>query len=242
MGKYDVKIKPFGSQALLIEWPALVSEQVLEDIQTFSLHLKAHSLFTDCEYIPSYNSLTLVFRQSISYSKIEKTIQAAYADKSTNLSISRKFRTWEIPVCYDTEFGIDLKDMQDKLRLSIEDIIKMHTSAQYTVYAIGFLPGFLYLGGLSPEIQVPRKTIPRLSIHKGDVGIAGQQTGVYPQDSPGGWNIIGNTPIDMFDAKTSPPTPVQAGDFIQFIPIDKEEHQHLSTLEHHSLSQYNSHL
>ena len=137
---------------------------------------------------------------------------------------------WKIPVCYDAVFGIDLEAISKEKNLSKEEIIKRHSQAIYTVYFIGFLPGFLYLGGLDESLHVPRKSTPRLQIEKGAVAIGGNQTGVYPTESPGGWNIIGNSPIEFFNPKLETPCFAKAGDKISFKPITIQEFKTIKIL------------
>ena len=127
---------------------------------------------------------------------------------------------WEIPVCYDASFGIDLEEIANKKKCSVADIIRLHTETDYLVYFIGFQPGFLYLGGLHQNLHVPRKSNPRVRVDKGSVGIGGAQTGVYPQNSSGGWNIIGKSPLNFFNMKATNPCFAKPGDRIQFVAVD----------------------
>ena len=143
------------------------------------------------------------------------TIEHSQHSTTTNL--------WKVPVCYDVELGIDLEEISHTLKLSIQEIIDLHSQAIYTVYFIGFLPGFLYLGGLDNRLEIKRKSNPRLHVDKGSVAIGGSQTGVYPQDSAGGWNIIGKTPLSFFNLDHNNPCFAKPGDKIQFVPISLEE-------------------
>jgi inhibitor of KinA len=126
-----------------------------------------------------------------------------------------------VPVCYDLEFGPDLPDVAQHAGLSAEEVVRLHSSATYLVYFLGFSPGFVYLGGLPEILQTPRLATPRPSISGGSVGIAGAQTGIYPVDSPGGWRLIGRTPLRMFDPEATPPTRLQPGDRMRFAAIDR---------------------
>jgi len=137
------------------------------------------------------------------------------------MDITLERNLWKLPVCYDSEFGPDLKETAEKLFVSESELIKLHTSHTYTVYGIGFLPGFMYLGGLPKNLETKRRATPRLHVDKGSVGLAGRQTGIYPQNSPGGWNIIGRCPVPMFNLNVKDPCFVNVGDAIQFVPIDK---------------------
>ncbi len=132
---------------------------------------------------------------------------------------------WQLPICYDLDFGIDLKDVSEHLGKSVAEVIALHTSHTFTVFGIGFLPGFMYLGGLPEVLEVPRRPDPRLKVAKGSVGLAGKQTGIYPQESPGGWNIIGNCSVPLFDANSDDPCFVSVGDKIRFYAISKAEHK-----------------
>lgn len=122
------------------------------------------------------------------------------------------------------EYGPDLEEVAHYHGLQVEDVIRIHSETTYFVYMLGFTPGFPYLGGLSEELETPRKEIPRLQISPGSVGIGGNQTGIYPLETPGGWNIIGRTPISLFNPEEETPTYIQSGMYLRFIPITKEEY------------------
>ena len=173
--------------------------------------------------IPAYNSLTLVQNHSpVEFDSFKNKLKKWYDDKSGTIPKQRYL--WRLPVCYDLDFGIDLEEVSQKLQLPIPKIIEQHTENIYRVYGIGFLPGFMYLGGLSRSLEAPRKATPRLMVARGAVGIAGKQTGIYPQESPGGWNIIGNCPVSIFNAERKKPCLVSVGDQIQFYSISRAEH------------------
>lgn len=137
-------------------------------------------------------------------------------------------KLWEIPVCYDPELGKDLISLSKSLSLDIEKIITLHTEQTYRIHFFGFLPGFMYLNGLDPALHFPRKSIPDRKVEPGSVAIGGSQTGIYPTESPGGWHVIGKTPITLFDQSLNPPVFTKPGEQIQFIPISREEFDHLS--------------
>jgi len=220
---YPITIRPFGESALLIEWPIAVDEKILEDILQFNQLLQKEFDAT-WELVPAYNSLTLINNvQHIEFKEVENKLSHLYA----NLDYSAKTERflWTLPVCYDLEFGIDSKEVASKLHIDVPELIKIHSAHEYTVFGIGFLPGFMYLGGLPKNLEVARKDTPRLQVSKGAVGLAGKQTGIYPQDSPGGWNIIGNCPIPIFNVKAEKPCFVNVGDKIRFQSISKAKHQ-----------------
>ena len=209
---------------MLIEWPEKVDEKVLNDILAYSDYLKKECLDSaQWELIPAYNSLTLVSRQKISDpSKFIDQLRTWHAKIKDRVPLKRQL--WKLPVCYDAEFGIDLEDVANTLQMSIAQVVETHTNQTYTVYGIGFLPGFMYLGGLPESLEVPRKESPRLKVEQGSVGLAGKQTGIYPQESPGGWNIIGNCPIPIFNVDKAEPCFVDVGDRIQFYSITRAEY------------------
>ena len=132
-------------------------------------------------------------------------------------------RTVEVPVCYGGDFGPDLTRVATQAKLSLEEVVKRHAKAEYRVHLIGFAPGFPYLGGLPKELVTPRHTKPRMEVPAGSVGIGGEQTGIYPQVTPGGWNLIGRTPLRLFRPEDDPPVLLQAGDIVKFRPVTPEE-------------------
>lgn len=133
----------------------------------------------------------------------------------------------EIPVCYDAEFGLDLPDVAAHTGMSIEEIIRRHSGDTYRVCFLGFTAGFAYLGGMPEALHTPRLATPRRAVAAGSVGIAGGQTGIYPAETPGGWRLIGRTPLRMFDAQASPPTRLQTGDRVRFLPIDRAAYERI---------------
>lgn len=218
---YPIIIKPYGDQAILIEWPDAVEEAILYDILQFKNHLKSDCLeFGNWELVPAYNSLTLIHREEeIEFNVWKRKLREWYDGKPESV-IGRHY-IWKLPVCYDLEYGIDLEEIAAVLSMTVQDLVAAHTGHIYTVYGIGFLPGFMYLGGLPLSLETPRKETPRLLVPQGSVGLAGRQTGIYPQDSPGGWNIIGKCPIPIFNVKNPDPCFVSIGDKIQFYTITK---------------------
>ena len=224
MKKPSIHIKPFGVHAILIEWPNEVNEDILNTILQFETFLKSNCLEgSDWEYVPAYNSLLLINKKlHINFKSFSDKVNSWYHEMATNVLKQRYL--WKLPVSYEMEFGIDLEEISKSLQMEISDIISLHTKHIYTVYGIGFLPGFMYLGGLPKVLEVPRKATPRLKVAKGAVGIAGKQTGVYPQESPGGWNIIGNCSVPIFDATKEEPCFVSVGDEIQFYSVSKAEY------------------
>ena len=210
-GRYQLKVKSYGDQGYLIEWPQKMAKHQLYDI----IHFKEQLRKLGFKVTQGVASLLVQGETT------EDNLWAMYVKAPAPKK--RSIHQHIIPVCYDQEFGEDLKLMSQELGLSTEEIINIHSKGSYTVYAMGFLPGFMYLGGLDERLHIPRKSEPRIRIPKGSVGIGGSQTGIYPQESPGGWQLIGRTPIDLFNAKSNPPSAFQEGDEIKFEPVSKEE-------------------
>lgn len=227
--KYDLIYRPFGASAILIEWPSEIDENILKDIIIFKNSIWNSDIESIVEMKSAYNSLLIVYNV-VCRNFENHIIQLKSLYKSQRPKHSFQSRVWYIPVCYDESFGVDLEYISNEKKLSKEEIVQRHIKPNYLVYFIGFLPGFLYLGGLDEALRVPRKVVPRLNVEKGAVAIGGNQTGVYPAQSPGGWNIIGNSPIEFFNPKINPPCFAQAGDRIRFYPISLKAYRDVKTL------------
>lgn len=217
-------IKPFGATALLLEWPKKVDTDTLMDILSFKDYLiTKHLLEPHWELIPVYHSLTLINRsQEVKIKELIELLPQWYSERGEHQSPATNF--WELPVCYDAEFAPDLIEISERLKMDPQSVINAHTAQAYRVYGIGFLPGFLYLGGVPENLRLPRRDEPRLQVARGSVGLAGAQTGIYPQESPGGWHIIGSCPVPLFLSDADPPCVVAPGDQIQFRAIGRAEY------------------
>ena len=168
------------------------------------------------------NSIGIIFNPyKIKSDRIIKKIQGLI--KGNKIEQNHNFKTWTIPICYDEEFAIDIKEISEHTKQDFEEIKQKHLNKSYDVQIIGFLPGFLYLGDIDKSLNIPRKNTPRVSIPEGSVGIAGNQTGIYNINSPGGWNIIGKIPVKLFDKSKIPPIDIQQGDKIKFHEIKKDD-------------------
>ena len=223
---YNLQYSRFSERSILIEWPAIIDENILKSILNYKIIIQKYYAKQKVEVIIAYNSILVIYEYTIEdINDRFFELKSLLEDKKEKLQITSKL--WEIPVCYDDEFGVDLHDFSEVKNLSKAQIIEMHTSVIYTVFFIGFLPGFLYLGGLHSELYMDRKSSPGLNIKKGAVAIGGKQTGIYPKNSPGGWHVIGQTPIDLFKITQNPPCVIQAGDKVKFVPIDKSSFNRL---------------
>ncbi|GGD25586.1 5-oxoprolinase subunit PxpB [Hyunsoonleella pacifica] len=227
--KYKLKYKRFSETSILIEWPQKIEKSILDDILVFKEKIEQSDLFSNGFINHAYASLLLNFNDAVFdfALKIEE-LNGLY--KQPNIKNNLNSRLWRIPVCYDKRFGIDLDDISKGKNIEIEELVKRHTTPVYTIFFIGFLPGFLYLGGLDTSLFVPRRAVPRLKIPSGSVAIGGQQTGIYPSESPGGWHIIGNSPINFFDVSKEEPCFSRSGDRLQFYAISLKEYNDIKTL------------
>ncbi|MDN3664103.1 5-oxoprolinase subunit PxpB [Algibacter miyuki] len=226
---FKLQYKTYGAHAVLVEWPAVIDEIVLRDVLYFKDIIEKSNIKYLVQVNSAYNSLIVIYDESVNCLSLQIVIiDKIYATRNkANIS---KAILWRIPVCYDALFSLDLASISGAKNMSEIEFIKQHSEAVYTVYFIGFLPGFLYLGGLNKALQTPRKSTPRLHVEKGAVAIGGNQTGVYPNTSPGGWNIIGNSPINFFDISKEKPCFAKAGDRVQFYPVSLEKHQEIKVL------------
>ena len=217
-----IAYKTFGNFAVLIDWQTIIDEHILNDMLQFKNNINHHFHRDIQDIVIGYNSLTVIFKDEIeNFSNLKNRLQEIYR-KDSVVKKEQHF-LWEIPVCYDMSFGIDLEEISLKSGLSINEIVRLHSKPLYTVFFIGFLPGFLYLGGLDEQLFFDRRPDPRLKVEKGTVAIGGKQTGVYPEQSAGGWNCIGKTPISFFNVNEAKPCFAKSGDKIKFVSISKEE-------------------
>jgi len=215
-----MKIIPASDSSLLVVFGNAISPELHERVIALFHAFQARHDPRIGNLHPGYASLLIDFDPlRLSHEELTSEVQQlantrdSKADKGSNVGT--------IPVCYDVEFGPDLPDVAQHAGISLEEVIRLHSLPTYLVYFLGFSPGFVYLGGLPEILHTPRLATPRPSIAGGSVGIAGSQTGIYPVDSPGGWKLIGRTPVRMFDPEATPPTRLQPGDRMKFSPIDR---------------------
>ena len=211
-----IKIVPSGDSIIIINNLNNLKSSTLTD------YLEKLELNEIEDIISLKSSVGILFNPNkISSSDFIKKTKNLLTNK--NLTNKNKMKTWEIPICYDKDFAIDLNEISTKCKIDVDQVIKKHNNKTYEVDIVGFLPGFLYLGKLDDSLHLPRKNNPRTHIPEGSIGIAGNQTGIYNIESPGGWNIIGRTPLRLFDKLKNPPIKIKQGDKIIFKEITKEE-------------------
>lgn len=233
-----VKMAPLGDSAVIIQLGTDINEhtQRLASALTKQLENDPFPGFIEC--VPAFTSVTVFYhpfevyqqmKNSTSFGSPYEKVKTLIKKSIQELTIEEaaEKRTVEIPVCYGGRFGPDLEEVARINGLTPKEVIDIHTAGEYLVYMIGFAPGFPYLGGMSEKIASPRRSSPRTSIPAGSVGIAGMQTGVYPLSTPGGWQLIGNTPLDLFRPHEQPPSLLKAGDVVKFVSVTEEEYERL---------------
>lgn len=218
----DIRILTAGDSALLIEFGKEINPETNRKITAIVQLMREQHIEGIVDVIPAFCSLLINYDPRVlSYEELKERMENLLKIE-TKTETTRK-RIFEIPVCYGGEYGPDIDNIAEHAGLSVNEVIKIHSSKDYLIYMLGFLPGFTYLGGLDERIHTPRLASPRLTIRAGSVGIGGSQTGIYPLDSPGGWQLMGLTPVRTYDPERQTPILVEAGDYIRFIPIDEEE-------------------
>ncbi|OLO28677.1 kinase inhibitor [Alkalihalophilus pseudofirmus] len=232
---YDYEIYPLNETAIVINFGREIDVSIHNKVKAFTSYLDQYPIMGLVEYIPSFTSVTLFYdpinvvregsigQQNSSYDVMNSKIKDIL--KNLKGMYQTEKREIEIPVCYGGEFGPDLDFVAKHNNLTTEEVIQIHSGGEYLVYMIGFAPGFPYLGGMSDRIATPRKANPRMKIPQGSVGIAGKQTGVYSIETPGGWQLIGRTPLELFLPSNNPPSLLESGDIIRFKPISHKEYR-----------------
>lgn len=217
---------PAGDRAMVVQFGDTIDEKTNRQVQLLAKWIETQGTEGVQEVLPTFRSLTIFYDPAkTSYHTLKITLK--HADISEGDGGHMEKRIVEIPCCYGGDFGEDLPDMEELTGLSSKEIIQIHSGTDYLVYMLGFLPGFVYLGGLDERIHAPRLTTPRVKIPAGAVGIGGSQTGVYPLDSPGGWRLIGRTPLRMYDPDREEPFLCNAGDYIRFCPIEETDYREI---------------
>lgn len=220
----SIRMLPAGEQGLVIEFGSAVNDEINADVHRLAKQITAKMRDHVVEVVPTYRSLLVYYNPLIvARADLINKIENLLSDKEEKMSLNAAARVVNIPVCYGNEFGPDIEFVASHNNLTVEEVIKIHTSRPYLVYMLGFTPGFPYLGGMSEKIATPRLKTPRTSIPAGSVGIAGNQTGFYPIASPGGWQLIGRTPVKAFNKDSDNPFLFEAGDYLRFEAVNTED-------------------
>ncbi|PRX19718.1 inhibitor of KinA [Orenia metallireducens] len=213
---------PASDNSILVKFGDEIKKEINQEIQVMLHLLEKEAIAGVIEYIPSYTKLMIVYDPlTMDYDDLVAKLKELEDRMDTFSTPSTKII--EIPVMYGGEYGPDLEAVAKYNNLSTEEVIKIHSSRDYLIYMLGFTPGFPYLGGMSKKIATPRLKKPRKKVPAGSIGIAEQQTGIYPISSPGGWQIIARTPIKLFDPHRKVPFLLEAGAYLRFIPIRPEK-------------------
>ncbi|CAH2214639.1 5-oxoprolinase subunit PxpB [Tepidibacter aestuarii] len=212
-----------GDRALVIEYGEEISPKINSRIKVMTSAIESSKLKGIIEVVPTYCSLIVHYNPfDIDYYTLMDKLDKL-ENRINNIDFCES-RIIEIPTVYGGKYGVDIEEVAKTNGLSLEEVINVHTSKEYLVYMLGFTPGFAYLGGMDKKIETPRLKTPRIKIDAGSVGIAGSQTGIYPIDSPGGWQLIGRTPLKLYDPYNENPILLKSGDYIKFTKISEEEY------------------
>ena len=226
----DVRFLLTGDTSVCVEFGNEISEPINAQIRAFNIALSSSSIPGIVETVPTYRSLMVHYDpEVIRCAPLMDELKGLLGQ--LDKIVIPPSEVLEIPVLYGGEMGPDLPFVAEHAGKTEEEVIKIHTSTEYLIYMLGFTPGFTYLGGMSDEIATPRLKTPRVKIPAGAVGIAGSQTGVYPIESPGGWQLIGRTPVRMYDSGRETPILPQAGQYIKFYAIDQAEYDKIAAQE-----------
>jgi KipI family sensor histidine kinase inhibitor len=221
-GKFP-RITPCGESALVVEFALAISAAVNDRVHALAKNLAEDPIPGLEETVPAYSSLLVYFDlRRTRFGKLRGLLRRRIAQCGGGNAPARTL--FFIPVCYGGEFAEDLGEVASHTGLCPGEIIRRHTAPRYRIFMLGFLPGFPYLGGLDPRLETPRRKTPRTVVPRGAVGIGGSQTGIYPLASPGGWQLIGRTPVRPYDSRREEPVLYKTGDFIAFFPIDPAEY------------------
>ena len=213
-----------GDSALVIIFGDMIDENINKKVHVVVKAIEAATPEWLIEVVPTYTSVYVYYDPlKISYSQVMEAVTPFLSAKPRE----EEKEVVEIPVVYGGDFGPDIEFVAQYNNLTIDEVIEIHSKPLYRVYMLGFLPGFAYLGGMDDRIATPRLEKPRLKVPAGSVGIAGKQTGWYAIESPGGWRLIGRTPLKTFDPHKKPPSIIKAGDYVKFVPISEEEFQEI---------------
>jgi len=225
-----MRLSPLGDAALYAEFGDELDLEVNRSLQALAAALRARGVPWIRDVVPALCGIAMHFDPAHPelpadiVPRCEALLQECFKSAGKFENSGRRV---ELPVCYDPAFGLDFEEISSQLKLSVEKIVQLHTASEHLVLMMGFSPGQPYIGGLDPRLALPRRANPRTRVPAGSVAIANAQTAVYSYETPGGWNVIGRTPLAVFDPAREPPSLFAAGDRVRFVPIPLEEYQRL---------------
>jgi len=220
-----MKLVSLSENSLLLLYDQEISHPVFLQVSQHTSAIKAQLSAYIVDIVPAYASILIQFRlRKIKGDDLQRKIEEVIAGVEVRVESEESSKLVEIPVYYGPEVALDIEQVASFASVTVDEVISLHSSASYNVYATGFAPGFSYLGIVDERIAIPRKQTPRVKISRGSLGIAGQQTAIYPSDSPGGWQIIGRTPIGMIDYQSQQFARLQTGDKVVFVPISRSSY------------------
>lgn len=220
------RIEPLGDRCLIVEFGTRVDPEIGRTVRAFAARLLDEPLDGVLDVVPAFTTVALHYRPEafagaeLPHVQLRRRLEAMLARGVVTQSVAA--RVVEVPVCYGGEFGPDLDAVAAACALTPDEVIRLHGASPHVVYMLGFAPGFPYIGGLDAQLAVPRRATPRTAIPAGSVAIARDQSVVYPLQTPGGWNVIGRTPLRLFDPDSEPPCLLQPGDDVRFVPVSPE--------------------
>lgn len=230
----DIQIRSLSEMAIYISFGNTISPKINQQVRAVSDYVETHPFAGYEECVVSYTAVTILYdpflvRTKEKVDNVQKFVQtyAKQAVQHTDLNSLSENHDVIIPVCYGGDYGPDLEETAKTLKMTPEEVVRIHTSGTYLVYMIGFCPGYPYMGGLDKRLWIPRRKTPRLAIPARSVAIAGQQAGVYPIETPGGWHLLGRSAVDLFTPDNDMPSLLQAGDIVHFKAIKEEEYKQM---------------
>ncbi len=220
-----MKLLPLSENTVLILFEQEINHSVFQQVTHCTKKIEADLAEYLVDIVPSYASIQILFNiTKISLEEFNNLLNQVIKDTTVDVAEDRSTKIIDIPVYYGLEVALDIKHIAASANISVDEVISIHSSVTYDVYAIGFAPGFAYLGNVDKRIAMPRKETPRKKIRQGSLGIADQQTAIYPSDSPGGWQIVGRTPLSMIDYTEEKLTQFEVGDQVKFHSISQSEY------------------
>jgi len=218
-----VRFLSAGDRALVVEFGDRADRALSDDVLRLDAAIRSEALSGVVETVPTFRSLMIYFDPLvIARAELERAV-TGLLDRGPGSAIEATL--WRVPVCYEGEFAPDLDEVARLTGLTPGEVVAMHSGTRYHVYMLGFLPGFPYMGDLPPELALPRRSDPRLRVPAGSISIATTLTAIYPYESPGGWHLIGATPIRLFDIERPNPALLAPGDAVIFEPIDRARYE-----------------